>query len=346
MRGIYATAGWGIHDEWWMQVLAEVGVSATPVSLCRTCRNGNVSSISSMQELIEFARTTRVFAGGDRPVFAGPLPTVARPLVELGLTVIGISWGWDLDENPADIFIPSASNHWIRNLTGLVVDTDRGANEATLAGLSPSRVMASAWGIDLNEFSAQGPTMSRGDLGVPESATVLVSLRSHTQSHGVSDILHALALASTEREDLYLVLAGDGPLREQHRRISSELGLEDRVRFLGSVPEHSLPRLIRTADCTVIASRTDGTPVSMLQSLACGVPVLTPNRESFLPWQRDRGRFTFSNGNIFDLCRQLTRIRRLEEPDRGLTLTSEMMERADRRTFVRRLKGFLSQLVP
>lgn len=344
MRAYYATAGWGRHDEWWMHVLAEVGVTATAVSLGPTVQSRTVSAITSLRELVVFARETRNL-GGVVPVFAGPLPTVARPMLELGLMVIGISWGWDVDENPGDIFIPPAGNQWLKSLTGLVVDTDKGASEAALAGLSPSRVMSSAWGIDLNQFDAQGPVMPRGDLEVPESATMLVSLRSHTQSHGVSDILHALSLARAERDDLYLVMAGAGPLREQHQRVSLELGIEDRVRFLGTLPEHSLPRLIRTADCTVIASRTDGTPVSMLQSLACGVPVITPNRDNFLPWQRDRGRFTFSNGNILDLCSRIAQVRRLEERDRALTLTSTMMERADRREFVRRLKGFLRDLL-
>ena len=71
-----------------------------------------------------------------------------------------------------------------------------------------------------------------------------------------------------------LVVAGDGPERSALERLSSELGLDERVRFLGSVPRERVLRLFRAADASVLPSAWENFPHTVVEALAVGCPVI------------------------------------------------------------------------
>jgi glycosyltransferase involved in cell wall biosynthesis len=71
-----------------------------------------------------------------------------------------------------------------------------------------------------------------------------------------------------------LVVAGDGPEREELERRASELGLDGRVRFLGSVPRDAVLRLFHAADASVLPSAWENFPHTVVESLAVGCPVI------------------------------------------------------------------------
>jgi teichuronic acid biosynthesis glycosyltransferase TuaC len=71
-----------------------------------------------------------------------------------------------------------------------------------------------------------------------------------------------------------LVIAGEGPERERLAGLIGTLGLGDRVRLLGPVPHVELPGLYGAADASVLASSREGWANVLLESMACGTPVV------------------------------------------------------------------------
>ena len=69
-----------------------------------------------------------------------------------------------------------------------------------------------------------------------------------------------------------LVIAGSGPMENELHRLSDDLGLEDRVQFLGFEP--NVLRWMRVANGFVLASRWEGLPMVVLEAAACGVPAV------------------------------------------------------------------------
>ena len=69
-----------------------------------------------------------------------------------------------------------------------------------------------------------------------------------------------------------LDLLGDGPERLQHEERAAALGLSDRVRFLGEVAD--VPARLREAHVFVLSSRSEGLPISVLEAMAAGLPVV------------------------------------------------------------------------
>jgi glycosyltransferase involved in cell wall biosynthesis len=74
--------------------------------------------------------------------------------------------------------------------------------------------------------------------------------------------------------DVTLVVAGDGPERAALERRVDELGLDGRVRFLGSVARETVLRLFRAADASVLPSAWENFPHTVVESLAVGCPVI------------------------------------------------------------------------
>ena len=79
-------------------------------------------------------------------------------------------------------------------------------------------------------------------------------------------------------ERIILDLAGGGELREPLERLATELGIADRVRFHGALPEERVRRLLDDADMFVLPSivapdgQMEGLPVALIEAAACGVP--------------------------------------------------------------------------
>lgn len=80
----------------------------------------------------------------------------------------------------------------------------------------------------------------------------------------------------TEFPGATLVLAGDGPDRGALEGLARDLGVSGRVRFLGSVDRSRVPDLYAGADVSLLTSQwREGLPMAVLESLACGTPVVT-----------------------------------------------------------------------
>jgi glycosyltransferase involved in cell wall biosynthesis len=71
-----------------------------------------------------------------------------------------------------------------------------------------------------------------------------------------------------------LAIAGDGPERSQLERHAADVGLGDRVRFLGAAPRDDVLALFRAADASILSSGWENFPHGVVESLAVGTPVL------------------------------------------------------------------------
>jgi glycosyltransferase involved in cell wall biosynthesis len=94
--------------------------------------------------------------------------------------------------------------------------------------------------------------------------------------NGVEYFIRALPLVSRERE-VEAFLIGDGPERGRLEALAKELGVSDRVDFLGKRPHGEMPGLLSSADLAVIPSLMEATSVAALEAMACELPVLASN---------------------------------------------------------------------
>ena len=135
-------------------------------------------------------------------------------------------------------------------------------------GVSPQKITTLRNGVDLATFRPLDRVAIRAQLGL--QGPVWLAVGNLVELKGVHVTLGALS----KFPDAFLLVAGDGPEASRLRRLASEWGVEARVRFLGNVPHAQLLEYYNAADVLMLASSREGMPNVVLESLACGTPVV------------------------------------------------------------------------
>lgn len=126
---------------------------------------------------------------------------------------------------------------------------------------------------------------SRAALGLPENAFLTVTVGRLVRRKALDVLLAALVLPGCE--DTHLAVIGSGPELEPLQRLSRELGLENRVQFLGRLDETKKWQTLRASDAYVSSSMHEGFGLVYLEGMACGLPVVTPNHGGQADFLRD-----------------------------------------------------------
>lgn len=145
-------------------------------------------------------------------------------------------------------------------------------------GASSDRLHVVPNGTDPERFQPQDPAPLRQRLGLEDRA-LLLTVGRLVPRKGIDTVLRALpALARRVPRLMYLV-AGTGPDRPRLERLARTLGVADRVRFLGQIPNEQLPQYYSAADVFVMPAReappdVEGFGLVFLEANACGTPVI------------------------------------------------------------------------
>jgi len=138
-------------------------------------------------------------------------------------------------------------------------------------GADPAKVTTLRNGVDTHHFHPVNREAARTTLGLTRKTLISVGhLIPRKRNH-----LTIAALA--ELPDFDLLLVGDGPERPALEAQAKSLGLADRVRFLGAQPHAQLAQFYGAADAMVLASSREGWANVLLESMACGTPVIASN---------------------------------------------------------------------
>ncbi len=151
---------------------------------------------------------------------------------------------------------------------GLVTVCDALKRELVNLGVEPERIQVLRNGVDLSVFRPVDRDSAREQLGLqgPTILTVanLVPLKGHNL------VIEALS----ELPEITLLIAGEGPNRAALEQLAQDLEVNDRVRFLGTIPHERMCEVYNAADVLVLASEREGLPCVLLESMACGTPVV------------------------------------------------------------------------
>ncbi|MEO6423358.1 MAG: glycosyltransferase family 4 protein [Candidatus Nitrotoga sp.] len=125
--------------------------------------------------------------------------------------------------------------------------------------------------VDLNRFM---PNHShKQNLLAPH----VVVARNLEQLYDNSTALKAFHILRKTIPDARLTIAGSGPERAKLEEMAKELGVTDAVVFAGQIDNEHMPMLYRDADIALNPSLADNMPISVLEALASGVPVVSTN---------------------------------------------------------------------
>ncbi len=176
-------------------------------------------------------------------------------------------------------------------------------------------------------------TRAQEELGVPADVPLFMVVAELSSRKRVEDAI--AALASMQHQDARLVLAGNGPQRAHLERLAGDLGLRDRVHFLGFVQDVR-PVLCGATAC-ILPSKQEGLARSVMEALALEVPVIAStargNRELL---GTDSG-ILYPTGDVAALAYAMDRL--IDRPDvahaMGMRGRERMVEKYDLQILIR-----------
>ncbi len=131
-------------------------------------------------------------------------------------------------------------------------------------------------GVDIEKFQ---PNLSRQEarakLGWFQDRQIIFTSRRLVNRVGIDKLLNAIALIKSRNPDIWLAIGGRGPLELVLQKQTTELGLDDMVKFIGFLPDEDLPVAYQAADISIMPSQSfEGFGLAIVESLACGTPVI------------------------------------------------------------------------
>jgi glycosyltransferase involved in cell wall biosynthesis len=187
-------------------------------------------------------------------------------------------------------------------------------------------------GIDLERFCpGPKPRFLQERWNLPPRGRVIFSprlVRPLYNIHRLADAAKRLCAACPNTYFLFAVPDTSFPAYLDHvRDLLHEDGVAERIRFVGAIPHAEIADYYRLADVTVSIPSTDGTPMSVLESMACGTPVVVSDIPDYDPQYIEPGKTVLAAraddaGSVADAL-----LRVLQEPARARELAMEGQRR-------------------
>ena len=168
----------------------------------------------------------------------------------------------------------NAATRWLYGRAVHIVTTGEKLRQQVIeeTGVDATRVVSIPTGIDLAHFAPGERHGARVALGLPVAAKIVGIVATLRSWKGHRFLLDAFARMA--RADALLVVVGDGPVREATERQAAELGIADRVRFVGN--QKDVAPWLRAFDVFCLPSyANEGVPQALAQAMACALPVVS-----------------------------------------------------------------------
>jgi glycosyltransferase involved in cell wall biosynthesis len=145
-------------------------------------------------------------------------------------------------------------------------------------GIPAGKISVVSNGVDPRKFYPVEKTSARRQLGLPQGKMVL-SVGGLIPRKGFDLVIRAMkaVIDGYGEKEAWLAIVGEGPSRNDLLGLVASLGLSERIRLVGAVPHHDLVTWYSAADVSCLASSREGWPNVILESLACGTPVVAAN---------------------------------------------------------------------
>jgi len=345
MRILYFSPGYSTHDHRFLKSISEAGHEVFFVQLEGNNRQVEDRAVPENVNQVLWMGGRKSFRWFDLPaltldfrrlihrikpdlIHAGPIQTCALIAALSGFhPILAMSWGFDLMEDVHRGHIWEwATRYTLKRSSFFTSDAYVTRDKAVAYGMDASRTVVFPWGVDLGHFNVR--TVPREKV---ETFTLFCN-RSWETRYGVDVLARAFVKVARQNEHVDLILLAGGSQGNRIRQILNTGGVLDRVTFGGQISQADLPRWYHMADLYISPSHVDGSSVSLMEALACGLPCLVSDIPANREWviEGENG-WLFSDGDADALAEKILTViqqrQKLPEIGRASRRSAEM--RAD-----------------
>jgi glycosyltransferase involved in cell wall biosynthesis len=187
--------------------------------------------------------------------------------------------GSDINLNSKFAIIRRLIQYTLRRATQIISVCSALREAMICLGIPGEKIVVIPNGVDVKKFYRVAKHEARKKLSLPEDSKIILSVGSLIPRKGFDQIIKSLKILREKHRfcNLSLVIVGDGPSQTELKRLVLSLGLGDSVRFMGAIAHAELYLWYSAVDLFCLASSREGWPNVLLESLACGTPVVATN---------------------------------------------------------------------
>jgi glycosyltransferase involved in cell wall biosynthesis len=297
MKIIYFSLDYTPHDHRFLSALSETEHQVYYVRLQRGPRQTEDRPVPEKIEQVLWEGGQGIFRWRDLPkyvlglrriirrirpdlIHAGPIQTCAFIAALTGFRpILTMSWGFDLMK---DVFRGRwwefATRYTLQRSTFFTSDAMVTRDKAVAYGMNPGCTVVFPWGVNLQHFRPS--TVHRP----PSTGFTLFCNRSWEPNYGVDVLARAFVKVASQKPEVSLMLLGGGSQGAVIRQILERGGVTENVTFAGQIKQRDLPRYYHMADLYISPSHVDGSSVSLMEALACGLPCLVSDIPANKEW--------------------------------------------------------------
>ncbi|HEX5837968.1 MAG TPA: glycosyltransferase family 4 protein, partial [Anaerolineales bacterium] len=215
--------------------------------------------------------------------------------------ILAMSWGYDLVmDADKSTWMRWVTRYTLKRSAFFVSDANISRMKAIEFGMDPAKTVIFPWGTDIEHFTSK--TFKRSNV---QTFTIFCS-RSWESMYGVDVLARAFVKVANQHPNVDLILLGGGSQGPKIRQILLSGGVLDRVHFGGHVGQKDLPRWYHMADLYISPSHVDGSSVTLMEALACGLPCLVSDIPGNREWIEDGvNGWLFRDGDVNDLAEKI-----------------------------------------
>jgi teichuronic acid biosynthesis glycosyltransferase TuaC len=241
--------------------LPKIGMSAAPFLLAR-------GALPAVKDMIRRGYDLDII---DAHYFYPDGVAAAMIGRQLGKPVVITARGTDINLLP-HYALPRKMILWAAKCAAALITVSSALKTALMQlGVDAGKITVLRNGVDTNLFHPVDRVVERARLGLTGKVLLMVGNLVPLKGHDL--VLRALA----EFPEARLLVIGEGSEERNLKTLAGALQIQDRVRFLGAMPQQLLPPYYAAADALVLASCREGWPNVLLEAMACGTPVVAVN---------------------------------------------------------------------
>ena len=319
MRIIYFSLGYCTHDYRFLKSISEGGYEVFFVQLEGNQRQVESRPVPENVNMVIWKGGREPFRWGNlakltfdfrrlvkeiKPnlIHAGPIQTCAFIAVLSGFRpILTMSWGFDLmDDVHKNKWWEWVTRYTLKRSTFFTSDANVTRDKAVTYGMNPEKTVVFPWGVDLEHFRM------RNAEGRSKEGFMLFCNRSWETRYGVDVLARAFVKVAQQNENVGLILLNGGSQGAHIRQILQSGDVLDRVTFGGQISQTDLPNWYHMADVYISPSHVDGSSVSLMEALACGLPCLVSDIPANKEWvvENENG-WLFRDGDANHLAEKI-----------------------------------------
>lgn len=162
----------------------------------------------------------------------------------------------------------------LRNSNKVITVSNALKGKIVEIGVPEDKIAVIPNGVDTDLFKPMNQQGCREILGLPLTTKIVLFIGNLVHIKGVDYLMDAFSQVSVKYDSAILIIVGDGNLKGHFIKKAKCLGLEGKIKFISRQPHNKIPLWMNACDVFCLPSLNEGCPNVILETLACGKPVV------------------------------------------------------------------------